>query len=82
MSLKTINISKYLDSTFLKASAELKISDEELKEKIRDTEEEKKTHRIRTKLKKAATSCDNPGIKQVWYKKLNEFNLKQVSTNK
>ena len=46
------------------------------------TEEEKKTHRIRTKLKKAATSCDNPEIKQVWYKKLNEFNLKQVSTNK
>ena len=34
MSLKTINISKYLDSTFLKTSAELKISDEELKEKI------------------------------------------------
>ena len=34
MSLKTINISKYLDSTFLKTSEELKISDEELKEKI------------------------------------------------
>ena len=29
MSLKTINISKYLDSTFLKTSAELKISNEE-----------------------------------------------------
>ena len=33
MSIKTLNISKYLDSTFLKTSAELKISDEELKEK-------------------------------------------------
>lgn len=41
------------------------------------TEEEKKTHRIRTRLQTAATKCDNPEIKQVWYKKLNEFNLKQ-----
>ena len=45
------------------------------------TEEEKKTHRIRTKLQKAATNCDNPEIKQVWYKKLNDFNLKQTRGN-
>ena len=43
------------------------------------TEEE--THRIRTRLQTAATNCDNPEIKQVWYKKLNEFNLKQTRGN-
>jgi len=34
MSLRTINISQYLDSTFLKTSTELKISNKELEEKI------------------------------------------------